>query len=142
MTTAETGAAVTTDRINFVDEDDARSILLALLEEVAHARSTNAHKHLDKVGTRDRKERYVRFTGNRPGKQSLACSRRAHHQNTFGNTAAELLKLLRFFEEFYDFLQFFLGFFDPGDILKSDSLLLIAEQFCSGFAEGKRLVAA
>jgi hypothetical protein len=44
-------AAMTTDGINFVDEDDAGCVFLALLEQVANARCANADKHLNKVGT-------------------------------------------------------------------------------------------
>ena len=32
VTTAETGAAMATDRVDFVDEDDARRVLLRLIE--------------------------------------------------------------------------------------------------------------
>jgi energy-converting hydrogenase Eha subunit H len=37
VTAAEAGAAMTADRVDFVDEDDAGRVLLALLEQVAHA---------------------------------------------------------------------------------------------------------
>src|SRR2546430_10284229 len=98
MTAAETGSAMTTDRIDLVDEDNARRILLALFEQVAHARSAHADEHLDKVRTGNGKEGNIRFTGNRARQQSLAGSRRAHHQDAFGNAASQLLKLLRFFQ--------------------------------------------
>src|SRR5437762_7222910 len=112
MTAAQTCAAMTADRINLVDEDDAGRILLTLLEQIAHARGADADKHLDEVRSRDREEGHVCFAGNRTRQQSLAGSRRAHHQNAFGNAAAEFLKLLRFFEELDDFLKFFLGLFN------------------------------
>ncbi len=51
VTAAETRTAMTTDRIDFVDKDNARCMLLGLLEHVAHARCANAHEHLDKVRT-------------------------------------------------------------------------------------------
>src|SRR5215469_5057521 len=47
---AEAGAAMTADRVDFVDEDDARRVLLGLLEHVTHARGTDADEHLDEVG--------------------------------------------------------------------------------------------
>ena len=34
-------------RVQLVDEDDARSLLLGLGEEVAHARGSDADEHLD-----------------------------------------------------------------------------------------------
>ena len=51
MTAAETRAAMTTHRIDLVDEDDARRVLLALLEQIAHARGANADEHFNKVRT-------------------------------------------------------------------------------------------
>ncbi len=62
---AEAGAAMTADRVDFVDEDDARRVLLGLLEHVAHARSADADEHLDEVGAGNRKERNVGFAGDR-----------------------------------------------------------------------------
>src|SRR5207248_1522007 len=37
VSTTEAGAAMASDGVDLVDEDDARRVLLALLEEVAHA---------------------------------------------------------------------------------------------------------
>lgn len=41
IASAETGAALTADRINFVDEDDAGRILLSVLEHVANTSGTD-----------------------------------------------------------------------------------------------------
>ena len=54
---AEAGAAVTTDGVDLVDEDDAGRVLLALLEEVANAAGADADEHLDEVGARDARRR-------------------------------------------------------------------------------------
>src|SRR4029077_3664640 len=62
---ADAVTAMTTDRINFVDENDAGRGLLALLEHVAYAACTDANKHLDEIRSADRKERYIRFAGDR-----------------------------------------------------------------------------
>ena len=85
---AETGPAMTADRVDFVDEDDARRVLLALLEHVAHAARADADKHLDKVRAGDREERHVRLAGNRAGEQGFARARRPDEQHSFGNFAA------------------------------------------------------
>src|SRR5207237_276866 len=53
VTAAEPCAAVAADGVDLVDEDDAGSVLLALLEEVAHAGSAHADEHLDDVGEGD-----------------------------------------------------------------------------------------
>jgi hypothetical protein len=81
-------ATMPAHRIDLVDEDDARRVLLALFKQVAYARCADADKHLNKVRTGDREERNVCFTRNRTGQQSLTGSRRSHHQNAFGNTSA------------------------------------------------------
>ena len=49
VSAAEAGAAMTADRVDLVDEDDARRVLLALFEKVAHARGADADEHLDEV---------------------------------------------------------------------------------------------
>src|SRR5207247_11098342 len=60
---AEARAAVTADGVDFVDEDDARRVLLALLEQIANAAGADADEHLDEVRSADREERHVCFAG-------------------------------------------------------------------------------
>ncbi len=52
VSAAEACAAVTADGVDLVDEDDARRVLLPLLEEVAHAAGADADEHLDEVRAR------------------------------------------------------------------------------------------
>src|SRR6266404_1995249 len=120
---------MTPDGINLIDEDETGRVLLALLEQITYPRSADADEHLDEIRTRNREEGNIRLAGNRARQQGLARSRGAHHQNPFGNPAAKLLKLLRLFQELNNLLQFFLGFFDAGNILERHALLLIAKQF-------------
>ena len=81
VTAAEAGAAMTADRVDLVDEDDARRVLLRLVEHVAHARGADADEHLDEVGARDREERHLGLAGDRAGEQRLAGAGRADHQH-------------------------------------------------------------
>src|SRR5690606_38394700 len=53
---AETRAAMPTDRVELVDEDDARRLALRLLEEVADARGADPDEHLDEVRAAEREE--------------------------------------------------------------------------------------
>ena len=142
VSAAETGAAMATDRVDFVDEDDAGSVLLALLEEVANAACANADEHLHEVRAGDGEEGHVGFAGNCAGEQRLAGSRRSDEQDALGNAAAELLELLRLAKELDDLLQLFLGFVDAGHILERDFLLLHGEQARAALAERQRLVSA
>src|SRR5262249_34329953 len=104
VSTAESRATVPADRIDLVDEDDAGGVLFPLLEEIADARGTDADEHFDEIGTADREERNVGFTGDRTSQQRLAGSRRAHQQHALRDSSTELLKLLGLFEELDDFL--------------------------------------
>ncbi len=53
---AQTGAAVSADRVDFVHENDAGRDLFCLLKEIADARCADTDEHLDEIRTRDRKE--------------------------------------------------------------------------------------
>ena len=139
---AEAGAAVTADRVDLVDEDDAGRVLLALLEQVADARRADADEHLDEVGAADREERHVRLAGDRAGEQRLARSGRSHQQDALGDAATELLELLRLAQEVDDLLQFFLGLVHAGDVLERHLLLGARRQLRLALAERQRLVPA
>ena len=142
VSAAEAGATVTSDGVDFVDEDDAGSILLALLEQVADAAGADADEHLDEIRTGDAEERHVGLAGHGARQQGLAGSRRSDQQHALGNTAAELLELLRFAQELDDLAQLFLGFVHAGHVLEGDLLLLHREQSGLALAEGKRLIPA
>src|SRR5215469_705590 len=128
------------DCIDFVDEDNAGSILLALLEQVADTAGAHADKHFYEIRTRNREEWYTRFAGNRPCQQRLTRSRRSDQQNAFGNTAAELLKLLRLAQELDNLLQLFLGFLHTRDVFERYFLLLRGMQPRPALAEAQSLI--
>ena len=90
---ADTCATMTSHRIDFINEDNARCVLLALFKHITHTRCTDADKHLNKVRTGDGEERNIGFAGNRTGQQGFTCSRRAKQQHTFRNLATEPGKL-------------------------------------------------
>ena len=142
VSAAEACAAVTTDCVDLVDEDDAGSVLLALLEEVANAACADADEHLDEVRTGDGEEGDVGFAGYCAGEKGLAGAGRSDEEDALGDAATEALELLRFAEELDDLLEFFLGFVDAGDILEGDLLLLHGEQTGARLAEAHGLVAA
>ena len=65
VTSAEACAAMAADCVNFVDEDDAGCVLLALFEEISHAASADADEHFYEVGTGNGEERNVGFARDR-----------------------------------------------------------------------------
>ena len=142
VSAAEAGAAMAADGVDFIDEDDAGGVLLALLEEVADAAGADADEHFHEVRTGDGEERDIGFAGDGAGQQGLAGAGGADQQHAFGDASAELLELLRLTQEFDDFLQLFFGFFDAGHILERHLLLLRGMQAGARLAEAQGLVAA
>src|SRR5574342_454973 len=61
MPAAQARSTVSPNGVDLVDEDDARSILLALLEQVADAAGTDPDEHLHKVRPGNGEERHLRF---------------------------------------------------------------------------------
>ena len=51
MATAKSSSTLTTHCVNFIYENKAGCILLALSKQISDSRGTNAHKHFYKVGT-------------------------------------------------------------------------------------------
>ena len=121
---AEASTAMAADRVDFVDEHDAGRVLLGLLEHIPHTRSTHAHKHFHKIGAGDGEEGHIGFAGDSAGEERLTGTRRADQEHTLGDAAADLLELLRVFQEFDDFLQLFLGLIDAGDVVEGDAAML------------------
>src|ERR1700728_349758 len=128
--------------VDFINEDDARGIFLALLEQVAHAAGAYAHKHFYEIRSGDREERHAGLARDGPRQQSLAGAGRADKQHALGNTPAQLLKFLRLTQELDNLLQLLLGLLDARDILARHLLLLRRMQPRATLAEAQRLVAA
>ena len=124
------------DRVDFIDEDDARRMFLRLLEHVAHARSTDADEHFDEVGTGNREERHLGFACDGAREQRLAGTGRADHEHALRNLAAELLELGRVLEEVDDLAHFLLRLVHACDVGKRDVHLVFAEQPRAALAEG------
>ena len=113
-------AALTTNRVNLVDEDDGRGSLFGLLEQVAHAAGTHANEHLDKVGAADREERHASLSSHRLGEQGLARSRWSHQQNAMRNLGAHPVVALGIGKKVAHFLQLLDSFVNARDVGKLD----------------------
>src|SRR5438552_2787191 len=128
-------ASMTTDRVNFVDENNARRGFLALLKHVANPAGANPDKHLDEIGTADREEWDISLAGDGAGEQCLAGAGRPDQKHAFGNAPPEFLKLLRITQKLDQFLHFILGLLDSGDIAESDLVLVAGQHARFGFAK-------
>ena len=116
MTAAQAGAALATNSINLVNEDDGRGRVLRLLEQVAHAGGAHADEHLDEVGARNTEEGHAGFARNGARKQRLARARRADEQATARHLRAHRLVLRGVRQEVFDFLHLLDGLIDAGDV--------------------------
>ena len=81
MAATEAGATLAADRVDLVDEDDARRVALGLIEQVADAAGADADEHLDELGTGDAEERHAGLTCDGAGHQRLAGAGRSDQQH-------------------------------------------------------------
>ena len=113
---AEAGAAVSSDRVDLVDEDDRRRPLPGLIEEVADAAGADADEHLDEVGSGDGEERHVGLPGDRAREQRLARAGRAEEQHALGDPGADGLEPGRRAQEGRDLTELLDRLLGAGDI--------------------------
>ncbi len=113
-------AAGFAQRVKFVDKDDARSFLLCLIKEVAHARRPHAHEHLHELRPADGKEWHACLARHRSREQGFSGSWRADQQNPLGDLAAQPAELLGRLQEFDDLTQLFLGLVHAGCVREGD----------------------
>jgi len=133
------GAPRLPDRVELVDEDDARRLGLRLLEEIPHARRTHPHEHLDELRATDREERHLGLAGDRPRQQRLAGAGRADQQHAFRDLRAEALIALRCLEEAHDLDQLGFGFLDARHVVETDLDVLLAVDASAVLAEREGL---
>ena len=135
VTAAHAGAAVAADGVDLVDEDDRRSVLLGLLEQVADAGGTDADEHLDEVGAGDRVERHAGLARDRAGEQRLAGAGRAVEQHALGDLGAHGLELRRLLEELLDLAELLDGLLAAGDVGEGRLRHVLADQLRLGLGE-------
>ena len=140
MNGAQTGAALAAYSVDFVYEDDAGGVVLGLIEEVAHARSTHADEHLHELRAAYGKERHASLAGHGARQQCFAGSGRADEQHALGYACPQCLKFLARFQELHYLAQVLLGFFNAGHILEGDGRLVRAEEPGARAAEAHGLV--
>ncbi|MGF6548279.1 hypothetical protein QFZ96_003350 [Paraburkholderia youngii] len=128
VTAAHAGAAMTADRVDFVDEHDTRRVLLGLLKHVAHASRADADEHFHEIRTRNAEERHLRLAGDRACEQRLTGSRRANKQHAARNTTTELLEFLRIAQKIDELRHFFLGFVATGNVGEIDCVVVLVDQ--------------
>jgi len=96
VTAAHAGAAMATDGVDLVDEDDAGLVLLGLIEEVADPAGADADEHLTKSEPEMLKNGHAGLPRDRSRKKSLTRAGRAEQQHALGDAGAQALEPLRF----------------------------------------------
>ena len=137
---AEAGAALAADRVDLVDEDDARRVALGLVEQVADAARADADEHLDELRAGDAEERHAGLTRDGAGHQGLAGAGRPDQQDAARDARAERVELLRVLQELDDFLELCLGLVDAGHVVERDDRLVAEEHPRAALAEAEGLV--
>ncbi len=133
----KTGATLTSDGVDFIDEDDARGCLLCFLEKIANTSGANADKHLHEIGTGNAIERHASFAGDRFSQKGFTRSRRTNKKNAFWKSRAEFAIFLRLFEIFNHLNHFRFFFIAPSNVCKADFGSVFATG--GGFVEIHRL---
>src|SRR5439155_15330639 len=142
MTATQSSAEVTTDGVDFLDDDDARSVRLALLEQITHSARADSDEHLDKIGSRHREEGPARFTSDGSGEKGFPRAGRADQQCTLRQPPAEFGELLRIFQELDDLLQLDLRLVSASDVVERDFGRVPREKLCLRLTEAEGLRSA
>mmetsp|Transcript_7073 Transcript_7073/g.10614 ORF Transcript_7073/g.10614 Transcript_7073/m.10614 type:complete len:239 (+) Transcript_7073:829-1545(+) len=87
ISSSHSGATLTGDGINLINEDDAGGVLLRLSENVTDTGSSHTHEHLNEFRSRDGNERYTSLSSNSLGEKGLTSTRRTIQNHTSGNPA-------------------------------------------------------
>ncbi len=112
MAAEHVDAARLAERVQLIDEDNARRVLHGLGEKIAHPRRADADEHLDEIGTGDAEEWHPGFARHRPRQQRFAGARRADQEHAFRQMAAQPLVFFRVFKKLDNFHQLILRLVD------------------------------
>ena len=137
MTTAHAVTAMATDGIDFINEDQARSVFLALLEHVTDAAGAHANEHFHEIRSADTEEWHVSLASNGLGQERFSGPRRADHEHALGDFAAEALEFLGILEKLDDLPDFFLGLITTGHVLEGDLVAVLIQKLRTAFAEAE-----
>ena len=134
---AQPGATLSADRVDLVDEDDARAVLLRLLEQVTHPRCTDTDEHLDEVGAGDGEERHAGLARHGARQQGLAGSRRAVEQHALGDLGAERLIPRRVLQEVLDLVELLDRLIGAGDVGECGLGHVLVQHLGAGLTESE-----
>ena len=108
------------DGVDFINKNNTGGFFLCLVEQIAHLRSTHAHKHLHEFRAGNGEEGHICFARNCLCQHGLAGSGRAHQQDPFGHGSTDGLIFTGVMQVIDDFLKIVLGFVLTCHIGKAD----------------------
>ena len=123
VASSQTGTAMPSNGVEFINKDDAGSIFLPLLKKVSDPTRPHADEHLNKIRSADAEKGNAGFSCDGPSHKSLPRPGRTHQEYALGDSSTQLLEFLRFFQELNDFLKFLLRFLYTSHILEGNLLL-------------------
>src|SRR5665213_378184 len=103
VTAAKSRAALATDGVDLVHEDDGGRLLACGREEVAYATRADADEHLHEVRARDREEGHARLTGDGAREHGLAGPWGTDEQDALGYACPNVLVAQGVLQELDDF---------------------------------------
>jgi len=133
---AETDAAMASNRIEFINENDRRGAVFGGAKEVTDAGGAHADKHFHELRATDAEKRDAGFSGDGAGEKGLSSAGRPNQENTFGYPASQARELGGGFEKGNHLLEFLFGFFDAGHVFKCDGASFFLEEFGMGLSNG------
>ncbi len=117
---------MTSNGINFIDEDNARSALFGAFEQIADTTSANTDEHFNEIRAGNTIERNASFSRHCFRQKGFTGSRIADEQDAFGETGAEFAVFLRVFQIFDKLDHFRFFFIASSDIGEADLALVFA----------------
>ena len=141
MTAAETRAAVTSDRIDLVDEYDRCGMLFGICEQVTDTGRADTDVHLNEVRAGDGEEGNARLSRYRLCEQGLTCAGRADEQYTVRYLCAEAAEMSGILEELNYLDQLLLFLVCARNVGEGDALFIRVVGLGVRLAEGAYLSA-
>ena len=139
---AHAGAALAADRIDLIDEDDARRVLLRLLKQVAHAGSTHTDEHLHEIGARNGEKRHARLARHGAGQQGLTGTGRTVKQHAARDFRAQRFVAGRVRQEVADLIELLHCFIRTGHVVEGGIRIVLVQLLSGGLAKAEGTHAA
>ena len=132
VSATEPRAALATNRVDLVDEDNGRRFLSRSGEEVSNPAGANAHEHFHEVRARNGEERHAGLSRDGARQHRLASARGADQENALGDKCADVFVSSRGLQELDDLTDLLLHTHVTRDVRESRLRPVLIELFGLG----------